>query len=154
MFEFPTSFRKMRGNDPRRCLTFRLTSVLIFESLWLLQGKLQWPERLRLHQHRHRARFSTWRSSIPKWRILFFTSANQWSCLNCILFHTVPRPIVLPNFQSQFWAKSSQSHSTVVRLVFLSSFLGRLKRDPGVVQYPWSIGLSCLARSLCWRCSV
>ena len=100
MFEFPTSFCKMRGNDPRRCLTLRLTSVLLFGSLWLPQGKLQWPEQLRLYQHRHRARFSTWRSSIPKWRILFFTSANQWSCLTCILFHTVPRPIALPNFQS------------------------------------------------------
>ena len=33
-------------------------------------------------------------------------------------------------------------HSPVVRLVFLSSFLSRLKRDLGVVQYPWFIGLS------------
>ena len=41
MFEFPTSFCKMWGNDPRRCLTLRLTSVLCFGSLWLLQGKLQ-----------------------------------------------------------------------------------------------------------------
>ena len=91
MFEFPTSFRKMRGNDPRRCLTFLLTSVLLFESLWLLQGKLPWPEQLRLYQHRHKARLLNWQSSIPKWRILFFTSANQWSCLYCSSSHSSPK---------------------------------------------------------------
>ena len=98
---FSLSLHKLLKKLPEQCLNFqlpfakcgattqervlRLTSVLLFESLQLLQGKLQWPGQLRLYQQRHRARFSTWRSSIPKWRILFFTSANQWSCLNCIV---------------------------------------------------------------------